>query len=228
MFDTALFWVSFKKILGAVPVTLEITLTSAVLGLLLAGVFYFVRAHFPRSLGLIAFGFGFFFRGTPLLLQLFLIYFGMGQFSDQLEAWHLWDYFRDPLFCAILTLTLNTASYSTEIVRSAALSLRSADWESGAALGLSKTQVFYHIQARKFLRVFMPAYTNEFILLLKASSLCSTITVAEMMDVTKSLLSETYAPLEVFAASGLVYFLLIFAVSRLFIGGLRYAKMTSA
>ncbi len=216
MFDFSIFQNCIDKLLEAIPMTLEISFFSAFLGLALAIAFYLVRTHFPRTLGVAVHGITFFFRGTPLLLQLFLVYFGMGQFSDTLDDWGLWTYFREPYFCAVFTLVLNTASYSCEIISSAASALNKHDWESGISLGLSRFQTFFYIQSRKFLKVFLPAYNNEIILLLKASSLCSTITVMEIMDMTKNLLTQTYAPIEVFAASGLVYFVIIFTISRVF------------
>src|SRR5262249_55505527 len=122
----------------------------------------------------------FVFRGTPLLVQLFLIYYGLGQFRPFLQEIGVWWFFRSPYHCALLALTLNTAAYGAEIVRGGLQSVPAGQVEAARAFGMSGPTLFWRIIAPIALRQALPAYGNEIILMIKATSLASTITLMEI------------------------------------------------
>ncbi len=203
-----------KAIAWGIPVTLELVLISGVLGIVLAFFVFVLIKQRIAVLSMIARSYVTFFRGTPFLVQLFLVYYGSGQFPETLEKWHLWEYFREPFFCAIFTMTLNTGAYTSEIFRAAFASLSPKDREAAEALGFSRVQIYRYILIPQMLKVFLPSYSNEFIMLLKSSALASTITVTEITAITKQKMASTYAPIEVFLAAGIIYFALIMVFSR--------------
>ena len=115
--DLAFMWDAFLTLMGGVPLTLNLAFTSVALGAILAMLLALMRMSRIKVLDWPAQGYVFVFRGTPLLVQIFLIYYGLGQFRPTLQAWGLWTFFREPYWCAVLALTLNTAAYASEIIR---------------------------------------------------------------------------------------------------------------
>lgn len=132
-----LIWDSLPKLLAGAGVTVQLTLFSLAIGLLLAVPLALARLSHNPLLKYPTAGFVFYFRGTPLLVQLFLIYYGSGQFRDVLSDMGLWTYFRNAWFCAVLTLTLNTAAYTAEIFRGAIQAVPRGEIEAGKAFGMS-------------------------------------------------------------------------------------------
>ena len=130
---------SLPRLLSGALVTLQLTAISVVIGLVLAVPVALARLSDNPLLRWPAFGYMFYFRGTPLLVQIFLIYYGSGQFVPELRAAGLWQFFREAYFCAILTLTLNTAAYTAEILRGAIRAVPFGEIEAARALGMSKS-----------------------------------------------------------------------------------------
>lgn len=157
------------------------------------------------------------FRGTPLLVQLFLFYYGLGQFASIRENAVLWWVIGDGLRCAILALALNTAAYSSEILRGGLQSVPAGLIEAARATGMSRALLFRRIRFPLAIRQALPAYGNELILTVKSTSLASTITVLEITGHAKRLMSQTYAVFEVFAVAGLLYL----AINVTLIGAVR-------
>lgn len=134
----------------------------------------------------------YFFRGTPLIAQLFLIYYGLGEFRVELQSIGLWGFFRDPWNCAILTFTLNTAAYQAEILRGALRSVSTGQFEGAAALGLSRFQTYRLIIIPQALIVALRPYGNEIILMIKGSAIVAIITVFDLFGETRRAYSRTF------------------------------------
>lgn len=197
---------------GAV-LTLELVAFAVIAGLILAipmGIARSSRHWYIRSL---PYGYIFFFRGTPLLVQLFLVYYGLAQFESVRQG-PLWPYLRDPYWCAVLTMTLHTAAYIAEILRGAIQSVPPGEVEAARALGMSRFQTTVHILLPRAARIGLPAYSNEVILMLKASALASTITLLELTGMARTIIARTYLPVEIFFAAGMFYLVIAFVLVR--------------
>lgn len=157
----------------------------------------------------------FFFRGTPLLVQLFLVYYGLAQF-DAVRQGPLWPYLRDPYWCAIITMTMHTAAYIAEILRGAIQAVPPGEIEAARALGMSRAQAMLYIILPRAARIGLPAYSNEVILMLKASALASTVTLLELTGMARTIIARTYLPVEIFFAAGLFYLAIAFVLVRAF------------
>jgi His/Glu/Gln/Arg/opine family amino acid ABC transporter permease subunit len=207
---------SLPRLLSGTWVTIQITAFSVVIGLFLAVPLALMRVAGCRWLSWPAYGFNFYFRGTPLLVQIFLIYYGSGQFRSLLETLHVWTFFREAYFCAVLTLTLNTAAYTAEILRGGIQAVDWGDIEAARALGMSKWLQYRRIILPKAFRLAWPAYTNEVIFLLQATSLVSIITVMDLTGVARVIAARSFAFYEVFLTAAAMYVLLVYAVLFVF------------
>lgn len=198
------FATAFPALLGALPLTIELATTALAIGFVLAVLIAAARLSGNRPLAGLAYAYVYVIRGTPLLLQVFFVYYGLGQL-DLVRNSFLWPAFREAHFCALLALTLSTAAYGSEIVRGGFLSVPRGQVEAGRAFGLTGARLLALIVFPQALRVMLPAYGNELILLLKATSLASTITIIEVTGMARILASQTYAPVEVFICAGAIY-----------------------
>jgi len=199
---------------GAV-LTLQYTAISCVLGAVLALPIALMRLSPKPAMFWPATVYVLFFRGTPLLAQIFLIYYGSGQFRPALEAVGLWQFFREPWFCAILTLSLNTAAYSSEIFRGALQAVPQGEVEAGMALGLSRLQRLRFILFPRALAAAWPAYTNEIVYQLQATSLVSIITVMDITGVARVIASRNFAFYEAFVTAAAFYLVIVYVVLRI-------------
>ncbi len=206
---------SWPELLAAVPVTLTLAASSLFLGFFLAVGISLMRVSKIRILSNFAYFFVYLFRSTPLLVQIFLIYYGSGQFRDFFESIGLWVFFREAWFCAILSLTLNTAAYSSEIIRGGIQSVPFGQIEAAKAIGMSKALLFRRITFPVAIRQALPGYGNEIILMVKATSLASTITLLEITGVAKKIISATWSPIEIFIIAGFFYLIINFIVTRI-------------
>ena len=154
------------------------------------------------------------FRGTPLLVQIFIIYFGLGQI-EYLRSTVLWIVLKEPYWCAIIAFALNTGAYTSEILRSAFQTIKPGLIEAGKSLGLSSKIIFYKIQIPIAIRQSLPAYGNEIILMLKGTSLASTVTLMDLTGVAKYIISTTFKPIEVFIVAGSIYLFMTFLIHNL-------------
>jgi polar amino acid transport system permease protein len=195
-------------------VTLKLVLAASLIGILLALPLSLARSSPRRRYWMPAYVYIYFFRGTPLLVQLFLLYYGLGQFAAVRES-IFWPLLSDAEWCGLLGLTLNTTAYTAEILRGGIRAVPRGEIEAARAYGMSWWQQQRRIVLPRALRIAWPAYGNEVILLLKGSALVSTIAVWDLMGETRSIFSRSYA-LEVFLFAGIIYFLLTFLFTRLF------------
>jgi octopine/nopaline transport system permease protein len=215
--DLSFMIASFVRLLGGLPLTLQLAGSSVVLGFCLAVVLAFMVRSRLFLLAWLAEAYVFVFRGTPLLVQMFLVYYGLGQFRPTLQEWGLWWFFRDPYYCAVLALTLNTAAYGAEIVRGGLQSVPAGQIEAARAFGMSGLALLRRIIAPNALRQALPAYGNEIILMVKATSLASTITLMELTGLAHKLIAESYRAVEVFLCAGAIYLAITFVVARLIV-----------
>ena len=153
------------------------------------------------------------FRGTPLLVQLYVIYYGIGQFETVRES-VLWPVLRDPLWCTLLTFVLNTAAYTTEIFRGAIEAVPFGEVEAAKAYGMSSRRRTIRILLPSALRRALPAYSNEVIFMLHGSVVASTVTIVDILGAGRILNSKYYVAYEGFLAAAALYMLLVYAVTR--------------
>jgi octopine/nopaline transport system permease protein len=211
--DFAFLGDTFLKLCAALPVTLGLFICSFILGGVLAvGVLALRMSRWPLLSGF-AKGYILVFRGSPLLIQLFLIYYGLGQFGDppQFPVALL----REPFICAVLALALCTAAYTAEILRAAAGGT-SGQIEAGQACGMSRFLLLRRIIAPVMLRYALPAYSTEAILLVKSTALASLVTVWDVTGVAQQIIQRTYRTMEVFLCAAVIYLLLNFIIVQLY------------
>jgi len=186
--------------------TLKLTLISSAIGLAVAVPMAIGRLSSNPFIKWPIFGYMFYFRGTPLLVQLFLVYYGSGQFSPELRAIGLWDgFFRDAHFCALLTLMLNTSAYTAEILRGAILGVPHGEVEAAKAVGMSRLMMLRRVILPRAFRIGLPAYTNEFVFLFQATSLVSVITLLDLTGVARDVIADTFRSYTVWIFVGAVY-----------------------
>lgn len=203
------------KLFDGAILTLELVGIAVIAGLILAIPLGIARSSKHLAVRALPYSYIFFFRGTPLLVQLFLVYYGLSQF-DAVKQSALWPYLRDPYWCAVLTMTLHTAAYIAEILRGAIQNVPPGEIEAARALGMSRAQAMLYIILPRAARIGLPAYSNEVILMLKASALASTVTLLELTGMARTIIARTYLPVEIFFAAGMFYLVIAFVLVRAF------------
>ena len=206
-----LMYESFFKIVEGIPLTLQVVSISTILGIFLAVAVALMRISGNRLMSLPAYYFVYLIRGTPLLLQLYFVYYGLSQFEAIRES-ILWPILKEPYWCGIITLTISTGAYSSEIIRGGILSVSKNYIEASEALGLSQIKTFILITLPIMVRQALPAYGNELILMVKASSLISIVTLMEITGIARTIISKTYAPVEIFLVAGSIYLVINFII----------------
>lgn len=206
---------SMPALLEGALLTLELVLVSGVLGLALALPMAMARVSDRWWLRALPIAHIYFFRGTPLLVQIYLVYYGLGQFEAVRDSF-LWPYLREAYWCAIIAFTLNTSAYIAEILRGAIQAVPRGEIEAAKAVGMSPALIWRRIRLPRAFRIALPAYSNEVILMLKGSALASTITLMDLTGVARTIIARTYTPLELFLAAGLLYVLLTFLLLGVF------------
>ena len=205
---------SFPKLLSASVITLKLLSVSLILGLCIGLFFAVLRIKNNFLLGKLAYGYSYIFRGTPLLVQIFIIYYGFGQVEFIRQSF-MWVILKEPYWCAIIAFALNTGAYTSEILRSAFQTIKPGFIEAGKSLGINNKIIFYKIQIPIAIRQSLPAYGNEIILMLKGTSLASTVTLMDLTGVAKYIISTTFKPIEVFIVAGSIYLLITFVIHNL-------------
>ena len=214
--DFELFLEAFPKLVSGIDDTLLLALSSLVIGFVFAVFVALMRMSDSRILSNFAIGYVYIFRSTPLLVQIFLIYYGLGQFKEFWESVGLWFLFENSWVCAILALTLNTTAYGSEIIRGGIQSVPWGQIEAARAIGHSGLKLFRRIIFPIAMRQALPAYSNEFMLMIKATSLASTITIVEITAIAKQIIGATFQTIEVIAIAGAFYLFFNSIAGRLF------------
>ncbi len=213
---TELILESLPRLLSGSWVTVQLTALSVFFGIIIAVPAALIRSSPNKFLNFPVHCFTFYFRGTPLLVQIYLVYYGSGQFFQFLQGIGLWTFFQEAYFCAVLTLTLNTAAYTAEILRGGIEAVPFGEIEAARACGMSKTKLYRRIIMPKAFRIAWPAYTNEVIFLLQATSLVSIITVMDITGVARVLSAKNFAFYEIFLTASALYLVLVYGVLFIF------------
>ncbi|MHC8369741.1 ABC transporter permease [Pseudomonas sp. MDT1-85] len=203
------------KFIQGATLTLELVGIAVILGLLLAIPLGIARSSKLWYVRAFPYAYIFFFRGTPLLVQLFLVYYGLAQF-DAVRNSSMWIYLRDPFWCATATMTLHTAAYIAEILRGAIQAIPPGEIEAARALGMSRAKAMFYIILPRAARIGLPAYSNEVILMLKASSLASTVTLLELTGMARTIIARNYLTVDMFFTAGVFYLLMSFVLVQAF------------
>jgi octopine/nopaline transport system permease protein len=212
--DWAFLYETSLTLVSAVPLTLQLAVTAILLGMVLALGLALCRLSDGRILSWLSRSYVFIFRGTPLLVQLFLLYYGLSQFPAVRHS-IVWPLLREPYWCAVIALTLNTGAYGSEIIRGGFLSISPGQIEAARACGMSRFTIFRRITFPLAVRQALPGYSNEMISMVKATSLASIVTIMEITGVAAKIISETYRAIEVFLVAGILYLAINFFLTRL-------------
>ena len=202
------------RMLDGLVVTLELVALSIALGFALAVFVAWGRLSRHGILRWITGAYCLLFRGTPLIAQVFLIYYGLGQFRGTLETVGLWWFFRDPFNCVVFTFTLNTAAYQAEIYRGAVQAIPRGQWEAAAALGLRGIQAFRKVIAPQAALIALRPFGNEIVLMIKGSAIASVVTVYDLFGATELAFSRTFA-FEVYVYAAVLYLVMVETLRRL-------------
>ncbi len=201
-------------LLKGVPVTLALVGLGLAFGFLIGSLTAFLRMSRIPVLSQAAYLYVYIIRGTPLLVQIFLVYFGLGQIEAIRDSF-AWPVLREEYWCAVIALAMSSGAYSSEVIRGGIQSIHHGQIEAALAYGMSRRTRLLRVILPQALRQLLPAYGNECISLVKASALASTITVMEITGIARHLASNTYTPIETFLAAGLIYLALNFGIARL-------------
>ena len=218
MDESLAFFVSIAPtLLAAVPVTLALTFFSAVIGNSLAVPVAVARLSANPFLRYPSAFYIFVMRGSPLLVQTYLIYYGLGEFlpGTWVQKSFLWPYLRDGFWYAIFAFSLNQAGYTGEILRGAMQAVPKGEIEAAKAFGFSSKLIFWRVTLPRAVQICLPTMTGEMILLLKATSLASLITVWEVMGTARQIQKVTFRTYEPLIAAGILYILLVFVLTRI-------------
>lgn len=214
MFDLAFLTETFWRLLPGMPLTLKLAAAALSIGALLALGLALMRLSGNWLLSSFAGSYIFVFRGTPILVQIYLVYYGLGQFP-WLRSTLMWPYLREAFYCAVIALALNTAAYGAEIIRGGLMSVPGGQIEAARACGMDRLTLFRRVLWPQAMARMLPAYGNEVILMIKATALASTITLMEVTGLAAKAISESYRTIEVFAVAGVIYLTLNLVAGQL-------------
>ena len=212
--QNSLIFNNFLIIFNAIDETILLLLISLPVGFLLSIIFAIGRVSNNFFISKIISAYIFTIRGTPLLVQIYLIYFGLGSVKAVRESF-LWIALKEPFWCGVIALTINTVAYGSEIFRGGIQSVSKGQIESGKSLGFGKIAIYRRIIFPIALRQVLPTYGNELILMVKATSLVSLTTYMEMTGIARKIMATTFAPVEAFIAAGILYLFLNFIMVQL-------------
>ena len=207
--QNSLIYKNFFLVLSGLDNTILLLLISLPLGFVLALLFALGRVSKITLLSRTIASYIFVIRGTPLLVQIYLIYFGLGSVKFIRESF-LWYALKEPFWCEVIALTINTVAYGAEIFRGGIQSIEKSQVESGLSLGFGKFLLLRKIILPIAIRKVLPSYGNELILMVKATSLVSLTTYMEMTGIARKIMAKTFAPVEAFIAAGILYLFLNF------------------
>jgi arginine/ornithine transport system permease protein len=198
-------------------VTLKLVFFALAIGLAMAVPLAILRTSSNPLVNGPVWAFTYFFRGTPLLVQMFLLYYGLGQQQFMIELSQSLTFLKDAYWYALLAFTLNTGAYTTEIIRGAIEGTPYGEVEAARACGMSRSQTYRRVILPSAFRRALPAYSNEVIFMLHGSAIASVITIIDLLGAARIVASRHYNPFEAFTAVGFFYFCITFAL----IGGFK-------
>ncbi len=212
-YDPDVFNKYMPRMLDGLWITAKLVVLSILVGGLLAVPLALARMSQGLVIPKLAFAYVYAFRGTPLLGQVFLLYYGAGQFVDELQSAGLWWFFRDAYNCVLLTFILNTAAYQAEIYKTAIESIPRGQWEAASSLGLHKSTTFRKIILPQAMITALRPLGNEIILMVKGSAVASIVTVFDLMGATKLAFSRTY-DFNVYLWAAIIYLMIVETLRR--------------
>ncbi|MDA8483835.1 ABC transporter permease [Pseudomonas resinovorans] len=214
-FDYGLIWANLPLYFSGVLVTLSTLLASLAIGLALALPLGLMRVSRSPWLNAPAWLYTYVIRGTPMLVQLFLIYYGLAQFEWVRES-ALWPYLSNATFCACLAFAINTSAYTAEILAGSLKTTAHGEIEAARAVGMSRAGLYRRILLPSALRRALPQYSNEVIMMLHTTSLASIVTLVDITGAARTVNARFYLPFEAFLTAGVFYLALTFILVRLF------------
>ncbi|OLU12140.1 MULTISPECIES: ABC transporter permease [unclassified Pseudomonas] len=215
IFDYTVIWDSLPLYFGGVLVTLKLLAIALFFGLLLAIPLALMRTSRSPWVNGPAWLYTYVIRGTPMLVQLFLVYYGLAQFEAVRES-VLWPYLSNATFCACVAFAINTSAYSAEILAGSLKATPHGEIEAAKAMGMSRAKLYRRILLPSALRRALPQYSNEVIMMLHTTSLASIVTLIDITGAARTVSSQYYLPFEAFITAGLFYLCLTFVLVRLF------------
>ena len=215
LFDYNVVWESLPLYFGGVLVTLKLLVISLALGLLAAVPLALMRVSKQPAINFPAWLYTYVIRGTPMLVQLYLLYYGMAQFEVVRES-ALWPYLSNATFCACLAFAINTSAYSAEILAGSLKATPYGEIEAAKAMGMSRAKLYRRILLPSALRRALPQYSNEVIMMLHTTSLASVVTLIDITGAAKTVNSQYYLSFEAYITAGVFYLLLTLILVRLF------------
>ncbi|MFU6540897.1 ABC transporter permease [Pseudomonas aeruginosa] len=215
IFDFSVIWDSLPLYFDGLLVTLKLLSISLLIGLLLAVPLALMRVSKQLLVNFPAWLYTYVIRGTPMLVQLFLIYYGLAQFDAVRES-ALWPWLSNASFCACLAFAINTSAYTAEILAGSLKATPHGEIEAAKAMGMSRLKMYRRILLPSALRRALPQYSNEVIMMLQTTSLASIVTLVDITGAARTVCSQYYLPFEAFITAGLFYLCLTFILVRLF------------
>ncbi|WAJ39470.1 ABC transporter permease [Pseudomonas sp. GOM7] len=215
IFDYQMIWENLPLYFSGVLVTLKLLGISLSVGLALALPLALMRVSQSPWVNFPAWLYTYVIRGTPMLVQLFLIYYGLAQFEFIRDSF-LWPYFSSATFCACLAFAINTSAYTAEILAGSLKATPPGEIEAAKAMGMSRAKLYRRILLPSALRRALPQYSNEVIMMLHTTSLASIVTLVDITGAARTVYSQYYMPFEAFITAGLFYLVLTFTLVRLF------------
>ncbi|MDX9671945.1 MULTISPECIES: ABC transporter permease [unclassified Pseudomonas] len=213
--DYNLIWENLPLYFNGALLTLKVLCISLSLGLVLAVPLALMRVSRSPLINFPAWLYTYVIRGTPMLVQLFLIYYGLAQFEAVRHS-VLWPYLSSATFCACLAFAINTSAYSAELLAGSLKSTAHGEIEAARAMGMSRLTLYRRILLPSALRRALPQYSNEVLMMLQTTSLASIVTLVDITGAARTVSSRFYMPFEAFITAGLVYLALTFILVRLF------------
>ena len=215
LFDYNVVWESLPLYFGGVLVTLKLLVISLALGLRAAVPLALMRVSKQPAINFPAWLYTYVIRGTPMLVQLYLLYYGMAQFEVVRES-ALWPYLSNATFCACLAFAINPSAYSAEILAGRLKATPHGEIEAAKAMGMSRAKLYRRILLPSALRRALPQYSNEVIMMLHTTSLASVVTLIDITGAAKTVNSQYYLSFEAYITAGVFYLLLTLILVRLF------------
>src|SRR5690349_7108321 len=215
IFDYNVIWQALPLYFGGLVTTLKLLALSLFFGLLCALPLGLMRVSKNAAVNMSAWLYTYVIRGTPMLVQLFLIYYGLAQFEAVRQS-VLWPYLSSATFCACLAFAINTSAYSAELLAGSLKSTNHGEIEAAMAMGMSRLTLYRRILMPSALRRALPQYSNEVLMMLQTTSLASIVTLVDITGAARTVSSRFYLPFEAFITAGLIYLALTFILVRLF------------
>jgi arginine/ornithine transport system permease protein len=210
--DFAPIFENYRLYLEGFVTTVQLVFWALAIGLALAIPLAILRRSSNPLVNGPVWAFTYFFRGTPLLVQMFLLYYGLGQMQFMIELSQGLPFLKSAYWYALIAFTLNTCAYTTEIIRGAIAGTPYGEIEAARACGMSKAQTYRRVILPSAFRRALPAYSNEVIFMLHGSAIASVITIIDLTGAARIIASRYYNPFEAFIAIGVLYFCITFAL----------------